>query len=474
MKLFTKLFVPALLSVIMFASGSINGQDAWKYVQKISFPKADSGKVSPYLCTLDSRGRLYVISSRVADANAHNAIYWADSTDTEFTKMVDFTELHDTLNVHQIIGLTTIKNDVVISTSMHRTINPGGVSHVYIFPNGDPAQKLEYGFNSPAGNSGWGTFVYGITATKDSILFAGIPFGGTSIRAYNFSRKFAGAAYSLFINMDGVTPQEPGGANNVGFDIIRDCAVIPGADYNNPETVWYTSRNSDKSNPNITGGIARWAGGTEFAPKNYVGQRVSDANLDLSFGPALPYGITVDAQARLWVAGIDTNRTWVKCFTDNMGDATEEFQLPGKFSKSEPDTAGAPMTYPADVAVTADIKTAYVIDAGSDAAYMFKFVTTVGVKDEKKVTPENFILEQNYPNPFNPSTSISYTLPKGMNIRLVVTNAIGQEIATLADGFQTAGKHVASFNASKLTSGVYFYTLKGENMLLSKKMMLMK
>lgn len=469
----TKLLTGILLISACISSGSFAQQtESWKYERKITFPVADSVAANPYLCSLDSKGRLYVISSVVTNLNAHNAIYYADPTDTEFKVLVDYTAKNDTINVNQLIGITTIDDDVLVTTKAHKSVNAGGVSRGYYITDGDTAKSQLIGFGAGA-FSGWGTLVYGWASTKDSILFSGLAFGGTSVRAYNFSHNFTGAGWGSFIAMDGLTPAEPGGPQIVpGFDIIRDCAANPVADYSKPETKWYTSRNAG-DNQAANGGIAVWTGGTQTSPKTYVGQRVSDAVKDLEFGPSLPYGITVDKLGRLWVAGLDTLRRWVKCFeVDDMNFASEVLELPNQNSLSAPDPNGAAFTYPCDVAVDKDLTKAFVVDAGTRAAYVFTNGTS-DVADGKNI-PVEFALEQNYPNPFNPSTTISYSLPKGMNVRLTVTNSLGQVISTLEDGFKSAGKHIVSFNASNLASGIYFYSLRAENLNISRKMLLMK
>jgi|GEM_PF-534096 len=469
-KLLSRILLPVLMILLFSTITRAQDEPRWRYTQEISFPLPDS-IVNPYLSAIDSHGRLYVVSSRVTNANAHNIIFYADSTDSVFTEMVDFTAKFDTLNVWQIIGVTAIDNDLVVTSRMHSSVNPSGVSNCYYFPDGDTAQVQKYGFGVSAG---WGTFVYAVSATKDSILFAGLPYGGTSIRAYNFTKSVTTPGYASWFTMSG-TPQEPGGPNSSGFDVIRDIAADPNADYNNPESVWYSSRNA-LSATSGNGGIARWAGGTQLTPEGYVGTRVTDANGDLAFGSSIPYGITVDNMSRLWVAGIDTNRRWVKAFeVDNFNFASEAVELPSKFSKSNPDTAGAPLTLPCDVALTKDGLTAYVIDGGQKAAFKFKFKKddVVISVDENNYLGE-FTLNQNYPNPFNPTTNISYTLPEGMNVKLMVANLLGQEITTLFEGYQPAGNHMKLFNASNLSSGMYFYILKGDNLLISKKMTLLK
>ncbi len=93
--------------------------------------------------------------------------------------------------------------------------------------------------------------------------------------------------------------------------------------------------------------------------------------------------------------------------------------------------------------------------------------------------PSEFSLMQNYPNPFNPSTSIRFGLPSDSKVKIVVFDAVGQEIMTLVDGNLTAGLHTTNFNASGLNSGIYFYKLEatgkdGKAFSETKKMLLMK
>jgi hypothetical protein len=88
--------------------------------------------------------------------------------------------------------------------------------------------------------------------------------------------------------------------------------------------------------------------------------------------------------------------------------------------------------------------------------------------------PTKFTLEQNYPNPFNPTTQIRYGLPHRSRVSLTVYNSIGQTVSELANGEQEAGNHVVQFDGAGLASGVYFYTLRAENFLVTKALTLLK
>ena len=119
-------------------------------------------------------------------------------------------------------------------------------------------------------------------------------------------------------------------------------------------------------------------------------------------------------------------------------------------------------------------------DTVVDAAIEWINQTTTGVEDNIE-TPTGFALEQNYPNPFNPSTTISYTIPAtavgtshDLSVRLTIINILGQTVATLVNEQQSPGTYNVMFDASTLPSGVYFYQLVCNNVILTKKMMLIK
>ncbi|NUQ83036.1 MAG: T9SS type A sorting domain-containing protein, partial [Bacteroidetes bacterium] len=89
-------------------------------------------------------------------------------------------------------------------------------------------------------------------------------------------------------------------------------------------------------------------------------------------------------------------------------------------------------------------------------------------------TPETIMLTQNYPNPFNPSTSIRFYMPATGDVKLTVYDVLGHEVRTLTNGTLSDGWHTFTFDATGLTSGVYFYRLESENFQSIKKMTLMK
>lgn len=97
----------------------------------------------------------------------------------------------------------------------------------------------------------------------------------------------------------------------------------------------------------------------------------------------------------------------------------------------------------------------------------------VANEDENEL-PSEFQLDQNYPNPFNPSTRISYEIPVNSKVTLKVFDMLGRQVATLVDGWQSAGSYSVTFDAKAQASGVYIYLLETGGITLSKRMVLIK
>jgi hypothetical protein len=88
--------------------------------------------------------------------------------------------------------------------------------------------------------------------------------------------------------------------------------------------------------------------------------------------------------------------------------------------------------------------------------------------------PREYQLEQNYPNPMNPSTTINYTLPNRSHVTLTVFNTLGQSVSTLVNGEMEAGYHKVRFDASGLSSGVYFYRLRAGEFVETRTLLLIQ
>ena len=105
--------------------------------------------------------------------------------------------------------------------------------------------------------------------------------------------------------------------------------------------------------------------------------------------------------------------------------------------------------------------------------WRFKTIETTGVEETPSV-PATLALYQNYPNPFNPITTIVFDLPESGTPQLIIYDIIGHEVLTLLNEPRSAGRHEVSFYADDLPSGVYYYRLKFEGQVLTKKMTILK
>ena len=101
--------------------------------------------------------------------------------------------------------------------------------------------------------------------------------------------------------------------------------------------------------------------------------------------------------------------------------------------------------------------------------------------ESENILPEKFNLSQNYPNPFNPSTTIRYQIPVGdalsyaeVHVSLIVYDILGREISTLVNEQKSPGNYKVEFNGNGLPTGIYFYQLRVDNLIETKKMLLMK
>lgn len=463
----------------------LTAQNGWEFADSIEFPEAHREQVRPYLSTVDADGNLWVISSRLTDLSAHDALWRWTPGDPEFTLVYDYTEQEGDETVHSLRGITALGNEILVA------IRTGSLDQARMdrFIDGDPQQRTIY--SSAQGNSGYGTYIHGLSATQDSMVYAGLAFQ-TTIRVYNFSESFkaeTGVPIGNWVplegfdgsNLDYLIEQsqlsaEAGGHDPDGLAAIRDIAVLPNGDYTDPETPFFTSRNGHPEQAGL-GGVAIWTGGNYYTPigdDGYRSSRVNDVASYLIWSTFAPSGITLDSQGRLYAAGPDSTRLWVKVFTVDGDFALEETEFPSATTMEveNRDPNGAPFVAPVDVALDADESTAYVIDAFARKAFIFHIPTSV--EYEAGTLPQSITLHQNYPNPFNPVTSIRYEVPQQTHVNLAVYNLLGEKVAQLVDDVRGAGRYTVHFNAADLPSGVYFYRIEAAGNIQTKRMMYLK
>jgi len=114
--------------------------------------------------------------------------------------------------------------------------------------------------------------------------------------------------------------------------------------------------------------------------------------------------------------------------------------------------------------------------------WILKHIFAITKVENEDAIIYNFSLDQNYPNPFNPSTTIKYSIPNSanasygetqQNVTLTVYDILGKEVALLVNKHQKPGNYEVTFNASQLSSGIYFYKLQAGSFVETKKMLLL-
>jgi hypothetical protein len=458
---------------LMLISSAAAQNEQWVFERAISFPEAEQARVFPYLSAVADDGTLYVISSRSTDTTAHNALWKLPPGGDEMELVDDYTARNDA-QVFLTRGVTTLGNDVIVSS--HGPPQPGGLGfgHYYYYVNGDPNQRQVFNMNN--GFGGYGTFTFALDATDQGYIFSTLSFQ-TSMRVYDFTDPNA-EGYGSWIPQDPNANPEVAGHDLCALSALRDIAVIPGMDYTEAGSRFFTSRNQSPGElPDgcvpYEGGIAVWENATATTWTEYESRRVTDFAGDLALSAFISTGITADSKERLWVTGPDSTRLWVKVFSVEGDFAIEEFELPSAASMSMPDAEGAPFASPNDVSLNRDESIAYVTDLFAKQVFVFRDLSAVSSEVEASL-PGSFALHQNYPNPFNPSTNISFDLTVASDVRLAVYDMLGREVAVLADGRYAPGVHTVAFEAGNLPSGVYLYRLEAGGKKQTRALLLSK
>ena len=193
-------------------------------------------------------------------------------------------------------------------------------------------------------------------------------------------------------------------------------------------------------------------------------------------GPLAPVGFAFANEDHDDVANLLWNARPESEFVDYYNlyrDETPDFALVTPLASISADSALVYDDGPLSIGSTYYYKLTAVDTLGfeSSPSVELMYECTSGINENVPLTTELF---QNYPNPFNPETSIKFTLASNSNVSLTVYNYKGEKVVGLMDGKLKAGYYNTSFNASKLVSGVYYYTLKVDGKAMTKKMMLLK
>lgn len=114
----------------------------------------------------------------------------------------------------------------------------------------------------------------------------------------------------------------------------------------------------------------------------------------------------------------------------------------------------------------------YWIDSAIVNGIIFSNITDIK-KDDSQIVSE-FVLQQNYPNPFNPTTNISYSVSKPSYVSIILYDLLGREVSKIVNEYKSTGNYTIVFDGSVLSSGIYFYQMKANDFIETKKMILLR
>ena len=328
---------------------------------------------------------------------------------------------------------STLLSAIPIINSGNQLDNPnGGTVFVSQYYNNDPGQVVLIGGTNAQGDPGPPSVVY-----YQGAHWFRITYDGNDYQGY--------ATYNLEIDV-----------TDYGLSAVSTW-IVKRTDATGVWTALTTT--------NPSGNILRVTGLTDFCDFGLAGDAAQPVELASFVSTINGNDVTLN-----WATTTETN---------NSGFDIERSSLNGSWSKVGNVTGNGTVTTPHNYSFT-DRNV-----ASGTYSYRLKQIDFNGnfeyfsLNNEVNVgIPQKFELSQNYPNPFNPSTSINFDLPFDAKVSIKVFDLSGKEVATLVNGAITAGYHSVNFNASGLSSGVYFYRINaegsGNNFVATKKMSLIK
>ena len=188
------------------------------------------------------------------------------------------------------------------------------------------------------------------------------------------------------------------------------------------------------------------------------------------FTQAIPSTVTTGYLNAKWVP----NSSTVFIVVSPSSGVTQSFKSTDNGATWTALTWPSGVTYCTHMDMYVSGTTATLYASCSDGSVCKLTQTVTGINDPQAVTPSEYKLEQNYPNPFNPKTTINYSIPKASFVTLKVYDVLGSEVMTVVSEQQSAKNYSYDVDFSKLSSGVYYYTIKAGNYSATKKLMLVK
>jgi len=239
-------------------------------------------------------------------------------------------------------------------------------------------------------------------------------------------------------------------------DLLRNNTVQA-----NPFGIMLDSLNFSETTSNI---LSSWSGNMILNGPNGAVQQ-----LKFSSGTSMSINTTTNANARgvIWRTSSSQGSSNIMCATSLYG--TGRVCIIGDSSPADDGTGSSGHTlYPGWTELGTNHSRLFM----NASLWVAKLSGVTGIGENN--IPVKFELKQNYPNPFNPSTKINFSIPKKEFVTLKIMDMAGKEISSLVSGTMDAGSYEYTFRAENLSSGVYFYTLSGEDFHETKIMTVLK
>jgi len=349
----------------------------------------------------------------------------------------------------------------------------------------------------------YGTGLFIGTGTVNQIYESGLMIGLSATQVSDVSRREqtpANTSDTDFVGLSAYTINTPGtisaqdgygkfndngaGSNKIGVEVTQESFVFSGVNDSNYILIRYNIKNTNSTalsnlyagiftyfSPNgvfNSGNITRYNSANKLGytygtsqPNPYLGVALMNSNLTMNFkAMALTDVINGFTSAEKW----STLSSGIA--NDSLGPGGNAFTL-----------AAGPLNIPAGQTVTVG----FAILKGNDLGDLLNNVNiartkynSVGIQQISQSLPKKYELLQNYPNPFNPETKINFAIPKNEFVNIKVYDVLGREVMTLVNEKLNAGYYEFSFNASALSSGMYFYKMTTNSFSEIKRMVLVK
>lgn len=458
----------------------------------------------PYALIIDSSGSIIITGGSVGSGSGNDyfTIKYSPDGDTLWTRR--YNGPRNSKDIAYSIALDDSQN-IFITGESEGSTGTHGIFEDYATVKYNPAGDFQWAarYNGPAGDYDRANSI--CIDAEGNIYVTGISDGGSSGSSdphFDYATiKYNSAGVTQWIRRYNSSNGEDEGIM-VKADILGNIFVTgyssdvsTSADYTtinysaDGDTTWISKYNGPASNDDRASALAVDNLGNVFVTgKSYGG---SITNYDFatikynSLGDSVwvnrynggasdidgATAVSLDETGNVYVTGYSSNFSTAFDYTTMKFNSAGELGWIINYTNSE--SAGSSDEPSSMLVDSAGI--VYVTGMSALDYATIKYVPIpVSVEDSPRYIPNKFLLEQNYPNPFNPSTRIKYSIPTSEFVTLKVYDVLGNEVAALVNEEKPAGSYEVTFDASQLSSGIYFYTLKVGSFIETKKMTFLK